>query len=188
MNLSISLTIFILGLFSGSLITRFPYFTLDPSINIIELLNLLFLVLLTFLVPYFVTRRIDNDKGHKNMLISEADMICRNIEIIETILQDNLDQSLGRPTYIKLISYTKKLSQSMEIIEKQTMKYSHSEIKSSVTKLKSLITSHWNDLTGDEGIKPKGFTIQGNFILKIQKKQSSLILETRKYKFNVNKL
>ena len=180
--------IFIFGIFLGLSITRVPFLTLKSDIDIVSIGNLLLLIFLSFSIPLFITKRMENDRVQKDMLIAEVSIFCSHLDVINNTLESNLSKVLGSEEYKKILSSLKKSRQSLELIKEQLVDFSAEKLDSDMLSLSALLEGHWLFLTGDSGIKPSGFTVKSNFIWRQGSLLDSLTRSARKLGFKINNI
>lgn len=82
-----------LGLGIGVLLDRcfkdFPYLQLDPKIGILDIVTLLITITIAFMIPFFVTKILDDKKGIKNLLIDEVKGLIVITAGIQKVISDS---------------------------------------------------------------------------------------------------
>jgi hypothetical protein len=180
--------IFIFGTFLGLSITRVPFLTLNSDVDIIEIGNLIFLIFLSFIIPLFITKRMDNDRVQKDMLIEEVAIFCSHLEIVNDVLEVKLSKELDQEGYKKILSSLKKSRQSFELLKEQLVEVSPNKLDTDVSSLEELLEGYWEFLTGDSGVKPQCYVVKSTFIWKQNKLLGSINRNARKLGFKINNL
>lgn len=155
-NLLLLITGLIIGLYIGLVVDRIPFFVLDRNINIVVAGNLVFMVILAILIPVFLTKKIDNAKYKKELLISEIDdlkLISREIQVSF----ENHSEKILPVDEIKTITYScKKLKAQRRMISNQIEGFGGERIKKCMLELKNEVDEYWDVVTGDRSpqLKP----------------------------------
>jgi hypothetical protein len=179
---------FIFGIFLGLSITRVPFLTLKSDIDIVSIGNLLFLIFLSFIIPLFITKRMENDRVQKDMLIAEINIFCFHIDVVGDTLESNLSKVLDSNGYKKILSSLKKSRQSLELINEQSVELSAQKLDLEISSLKLLSAEYWELLTGDSGVKKERFTVKSSFVWRQNKLLGSLTRSARKLGFKINNI
>lgn len=184
----LAIFIFIFGTFLGLSITRVPFLTLNSDIDIIEVGNLLFLIFLSFIIPLFITKRMDNDRIQKDMLIGEVNIFCSHLDVVDNALEAKLSEELDQEGYKKILSSLKKSRQSLELLKEQLIEMSSKKLESDISSLEGLSVEYWKFLTGDDGVKPQSFVVKSRFIWKQKNLLGTITRNARNLGFKINNL
>lgn len=92
-------------------IFTFPFFEIDPKVNIFTLFTSLLQLAVTLLIGVYVAGKIQKNKSEKELIIKRIDVIASLVE------QFHLDVSDGKIQYSEAAAYMKRISLNLGKIQ-----------------------------------------------------------------------
>lgn len=186
-NIALGAIILIAGAYFGFTIQRIPFLTLNPQVDIVALGNLVFVVLLSILIPIFVTTRMNNNRIKKDMLIEELRLFCESLELTSNLVEANIGKTPTKIDFTKVLGSFKKARQNFNVINEQLDKKSNKKILVTKRKLDESLMVYWKFVTGDDGIKMNDYIVTPSFYWKQSCKFDDTARVARQLIFLINK-
>jgi len=184
-SLMFGLPFLLTGIVLGILIALFSTAEFDTSINIVELGNLLFVVALAVLVPYFIDRPASDRRVEKDFIIEDLKTVLSELKKVNnTVSSQSLhNDDLGEEGFRLCLSSIKNARAQISIIQNH-IRGSHLRTKSNeVDNVKDLTFQYWSVVT--EEISPNSSVTR-----ELAKSESVLFgeinMEIRKLIFSIN--
>lgn len=148
-RLLLNIFLVFIGLSIGMFIERVPYLTLDKNVNVVAAMNLLFMAGLAILIPSLLTRKIDNHRCKKNLLISEIELLNSISKEVQVIIESSAGNVFSTAD-IKNIKYLcKKLKGQFSLLKSQTDNLGNDNVNKQVLEMEKDINNYWEVVTGD---------------------------------------
>ena len=163
---ALSAIILVAGVYLGLIIQKIPYLTLNPQVDVVALGNLIFVVILSILVPIFVTTRMNNSRIKKDMLIEELRYFSKSLELTSNLLEANIDKTPTKIVFTQVLGSFKKARQIFKVIDEQLDKKSSEKILVTKSELDKTLMTYWKFVTGDDGIKMNNYKVTASFFWK----------------------
>ncbi len=85
-KLFVLIFVFASGVMVGHIVYDFPFLTLDHEVNIVSLINLVVTVVIAFMIPFFVSKILQDSRDIKEYLISEVKELIELNKKVKKIL------------------------------------------------------------------------------------------------------
>lgn len=148
---AIKILLFLGGILVGSVIKRLPYLKLDPAVNVIDLATLIATVAIAFMIPVYVQKFIEDNRGVKASLVEELKDLLLVISRIKTIISDSHIDGNFMPKNrddILFVFYEAELK--INSIEEQFKVAYKSDCEEVSNSLKGFLFAYQDYLTGGE--------------------------------------
>jgi len=149
-NIIVLIIALLLGVYLGSILIRIPYLSFSNEIDLVELGNLFFMVILTILVPVFIGERLDKRKSKKSLIndyIRQFEQQCTDVERSITQLLEK-DKLLPSDT-ANINALFKRLRTKWNHISNEAVSI-NKELKENCDIVKDDIIEYWQYVTGCE--------------------------------------
>lgn len=172
------------GVLLGKVIPDIDSYSIQTTINPAQIAHTIIFIAAAIFVPITITRKIDNRRKEKDLVIEELNSISKLADDLGDFFNHQIDQPWKKTDFISTMLSLKKISTKSESIS--TMLTNTTNNPLCYKKLSEKINDHWNVISNDEGVKPTGFKISGTFIQKQNKAQFELSRVILELKVTVN--
>ena len=176
----------IIAFYLGTTAIHIPYLQLSPQINLVDLANVLLVLVLAVIIPTSLTRKIDDHRCEKNLIISEIDIFCSAVNEIDELIKSLINKSNSPENFTNVNSRFKSCRQHFSTIQEQVDPRFGVAASKQLDRLSLEIQECWEFITGDSGLKPNRSKITAPFFWRSHSKIQSTLRESRKLKFLIN--
>lgn len=176
----------IVGIWIGLSLNRIPLVSLDPQVGLAELGNAVMVLVLALTVPFLLTRRIDNQRNEKNLLIDEIRVFYKSLEEIDKLLMGKCGQELSQDSFREVIFLFKKSKMQFAHVEDQLGESFSKARNQTIGQINDALGIYWVTVTGNGGITPSGFQVTHGFVVKQAAVFENTARAARKLQFQVN--
>lgn len=186
LDIAIKTCVLIAGIYIGTAFIHVPYFELDKDVNIIELGNFIAIPMLALLIPIFLTKKLDDKKCSKDLLISELKVLCESLSEINVSVKNLSGRAPDRDEFRNIMSDFKSIRVHFNFIKEESKRLKSSSVELQIKDVNTKIEGYWKMVTGDEGIKIQNFRASQKFIWKQSLEHDLVARETKKLMFTIN--
>lgn len=163
------MTSFLLGMLLDHCIRSYPLLKLDTEINILDAATLLFTIIISFMIPFFVTKLIEDTQGIKKFLVDEVKELITILDSIKKVISDSYskevyDQTSDRDSILNKIN---EAELKVDCILKQIDVAFPKKAKQSKSILTDLLFNFEDSLTGGELMHSNFNKVDDRFYKKI---------------------
>jgi hypothetical protein len=174
------------GVYMGLLFDRVPYLTLNPSVSVVELGNLIFMIALAIIIPLTLTYRVDNFKSKKALLASDMKQYCTIVQSISELIPADKGEVVSEELRVKINFLFKKGRAELRAFNDEINKLKCNKLNEQVSCIESKFTDYWEYVTGNEGVGSD--KLDDGFFWKQEGLSSLVQREVRKVMFILNEL
>lgn len=172
---SLSIIAYILiGFLLGVIFATSNELKIVNELNVASFSNLLLIIILSILIPIYLTKRIDNVRSLKGLLMHSLNEYCNDIDNIDDLLSTKLNSKIDQEFCSKINYKFQSFGKRLSTISKQLNILADVEINDLFITVKTQHTGYWDSVTGENGIKPNKFDLNIEFLLEQKKLYDNL--------------
>lgn len=140
-----------MGMFIDRILVNFPFLTLDPKVNVVDLAGLIVGVVIAFLIPFSVSKLIEDKRGIKTFLIDEIQDLIKTAAKVKSIICDAHNEgSFTKKDRRKILYIFHEAELKVHSINEQVKEAFEKEAESTKQTLIGLLFQYDRDITGGE--------------------------------------
>ena len=180
------LVVLLVGIFLGTLLIHLPYLSLDEEVNFIELANFILVFCLAILAPMYIDRKRSDHRSAKDLLIEDVQDFISALSHLNQMLNASVGEPVDRDFFIKVNLSIKNARQDFAEIAENSREINCVSLEEVVSEVDQKLSSYWNVLTGDDGLKPNNSRLKRSLVNRQDRDFEKLKRLTKRLKFTIN--